>query len=43
MDEYHISNLPERFLMTQHYQSSMDQPNLDNVEAKLEAARQRNH
>lgn len=31
MDEYHIANLPERFLMTKHYQSSMEEPNLDNV------------
>lgn len=43
MDEYHISNIPQRFLMAQHYQSSMDQPNLQNVEAKLKVARQKNH
>jgi hypothetical protein len=31
MDEYNISDIPSRFLNAQHFQSSMDQPNLDNV------------
>jgi hypothetical protein len=31
MDEYNISDIPSRFLNTQHFQSSMDQPNLGNV------------
>lgn len=29
--------------MAQHYHSSLDEPNLDNVEAKLYATRRRNH
>ena len=43
MDEYYLSNSPEKYLMAQHYHSSLDQPNLENVEAKLFAARQKNH
>lgn len=43
MDQYYLSNVPERTLMAQHFHSSLDEPNLDNVEAKLYVARQRNH
>jgi hypothetical protein len=42
MDEYHISDLPQRFLMAQHYHSSLEEPNLSNVEARLAATRRRN-
>lgn len=43
MDEYHISDIPQRFIMAQHYSSSLEQPNLQNVEAILTATRRRNH
>lgn len=43
MDEYYLSQSPERLLMAQHYHSSMDTQTLDNVEAKLYATRQKNH
>jgi hypothetical protein len=29
--------------MAQHYHSSLDEPNLENIEAKLYAMRRRNH
>ena len=43
MDEYYLSSSPEKFMMAQHYHSSLDAPNIDNVEAKLYATRQKNH
>lgn len=43
MDQYYLADSPQKFLMTQHYHSSLDEPNLDNVEAKLYATRQKNH
>ena len=43
MDQYHLSDTSNKFLMAQHFHSSLDQPNLENVEAKLYVARQKNH
>ena len=43
MDQYYISDTAQRSLMAQHFHSSLDEPNLDNVEAKLYVARQKNH
>ena len=43
MDQYYISDTSQKFLMAQHFHSSLDEPNLDNVEAKLYVARQKNH
>lgn len=31
MDQYFLSDEPSKFLMTQHFHSSMNEPNLDNV------------